>query len=183
MYDGVLWLEPKTGSNIFIKNVQLGWSRVTTRLGEFSPIGRVFALSNILKNCRNGPNFGATFSTEIPTPRSIWSKMGKEVFWAIFSNTHLVSLFGRTQNCNSKDSFLDYKAYNVHSNTNFSKVFKSPCPPPTPSWPVFQEKISNAPTPGQKGTSAREGLLPTTLSGAYPTKSYKYWFTYICNYI
>jgi hypothetical protein len=32
-----------------------------TRLGEFSPLGRLLTLGNVFENYRSGPKFGATF--------------------------------------------------------------------------------------------------------------------------
>jgi hypothetical protein len=66
------------------------WTRVT-RLVEFSLIGRLFSLISYFENGRSSPNLCATFlhgerSASILT-KHVWA-----TFWAIFSQTHLVTL-------------------------------------------------------------------------------------------
>jgi hypothetical protein len=60
-----------------------------SRLGEFSPIGRLFALGRFL--IKSIPNFGLLFST-VQVEYSPGQKMGWASFLAIFSQTHLVAL-------------------------------------------------------------------------------------------
>jgi hypothetical protein len=66
----------------------LRWSTVrVTRLGEFSPVGQLFPLSEILKIIyRSVPDFGLLFIT------LLLAKMGWSRFRAIFSQTYLVTL-------------------------------------------------------------------------------------------
>jgi hypothetical protein len=65
----------------------LHFDRVT-RLGEFSPIGRPFPLDSVLKNIEvHSPFLGGTFFHG-----QFKQKMGWATCWAIFSQTHLVTL-------------------------------------------------------------------------------------------
>jgi hypothetical protein len=57
-----------------------------TRLGEFSPIGWLFTLV-VLINPSSRPKFWTTF-----VMYKFWQKMGLATAWAIFSQTHLVTL-------------------------------------------------------------------------------------------
>jgi hypothetical protein len=66
------------------------WNRAT-RLGEFSHIGRLFTLDSVLKITKVAQFWGILF------PRyqlciNFEQKMGWATFWAIFSQTHLVTL-------------------------------------------------------------------------------------------
>jgi hypothetical protein len=67
----------------YFKNHNIG-PRVT-RLGDFSPVGRLFTLGRFLKILE----VNSTFSTKNVL---IFTKMGWATFWAIFSPTHLVAL-------------------------------------------------------------------------------------------
>jgi hypothetical protein len=63
-------------------------------LGDFSPNGRVFALGSFLKKKQKWPNFvGYSFSTvKGYVCIHFGEKIGWATFWAIFSQTHLVTL-------------------------------------------------------------------------------------------
>jgi hypothetical protein len=63
-------------------------------LGEFSPIGRLFTLASIYKNLRRSPNVFANFFNSVNSCINVYEKMGWATFWAIFSQTHLVTLIG-----------------------------------------------------------------------------------------
>jgi hypothetical protein len=68
---------------------QLPPGRVT-RLGEFSPIGLLFTLGQFVKNYRNRQNFGLFAQKKMCTYVVILRK--NATFWALFSQTHLVTL-------------------------------------------------------------------------------------------
>jgi hypothetical protein len=78
-------------------------SRVT-RLGEFSRIGRLFILFNVLNITNVWQNFGLLVFT-VPVTYSFWQKMGWATFWATFSNTHLVTLPQRDVGKNLGNNF------------------------------------------------------------------------------
>jgi hypothetical protein len=59
-----------------------------TRLGEFSLIGHKFSLIGQFFYSRSSPIFGGNFFTV----KAIWEKMGWTTFWAMFLQTHLVTL-------------------------------------------------------------------------------------------
>jgi hypothetical protein len=62
-----------------------------TRLGEFSPIGRLFSFNSFLKITKVANIFWPLFPT-VKVYNKFWQKMDWAKFWAIFSQTHLVTL-------------------------------------------------------------------------------------------
>jgi hypothetical protein len=65
-----------------------------TRLGEFSPIGRLLSLGSFF-NYKRSWKFCGSFSPLKKICRYIfWPKLGWVAFWVIFSQTHLVTLVG-----------------------------------------------------------------------------------------
>jgi hypothetical protein len=66
-------------------------SRVTG-LGKLSPNGRVFTLGSFFK-LQKVPSFCATFFLNIPIFHT--QTFGWSTFWAIFSQTHLVTVYSR----------------------------------------------------------------------------------------
>jgi hypothetical protein len=62
-----------------------------TRLSEFSTFVVSLTLGTFKKTYRSIPNFWATFSL-VKVVRQILTKNGLDTFWAIFSQTHLVTL-------------------------------------------------------------------------------------------
>jgi hypothetical protein len=62
-----------------------------TRLGEFSPFGRLFTLGRFLKVARVAQIVWEFLSTA-QVMHTFLQEMGWATFWAIFSQTHLVTL-------------------------------------------------------------------------------------------
>jgi hypothetical protein len=60
-------------------------------LGEFSPIGRLFSLGRFVKITEVAQSLGLTFFHETSCVL-IWGKTGWATPYAIFSQTHLVTL-------------------------------------------------------------------------------------------
>jgi hypothetical protein len=71
---------------------RMGFSGRGTRFGEFSPVGRLFHLVNLIFISEKSYISGLLFSLgnifEVFFTKMDWAK-----FWAIFEQTHLVTVF------------------------------------------------------------------------------------------
>jgi hypothetical protein len=62
-----------------------------TRLGDFSPIGRLFSLGSVLKIKLAAKMFGLLLPT-VPVMYYFRRIIGWATFWATFSQSHLVTM-------------------------------------------------------------------------------------------
>jgi hypothetical protein len=96
-----------------------------TRLGEFSPNGRLFTLGTVM-NPKRSPNFCATFSRSVDYAL-ILPKIGLGYILGVFFTNSSGHPEGLPQDCGFK-SLLNYnfdprkKAFNIHMYINMSVV-------------------------------------------------------------